>query len=100
MIEDMMEDMVNMTDMMQDMMDIMNMTGMVDRYLMGGVSIGHDVASSLSRLGMKINAKNLGYGFVLKNPLYFSHICNSIICFKDLSHLQSLYIMIMIIYSA
>ena len=99
MMEDMMEDMVNMTDMMQDMMDMMNMMGLMDRYLMGRVSIGH-VASLLSRLGMKLLAKDLGYRFVLKNPLYFSHICNSIICFKDLSHLQSLYFMIMIIYSA
>ena len=83
MMEDMMEDMVNMTDMMQDMMDMMNMMGLMDRYLMGRVSIGH-VASLLSRLGMKLLAKDLGYRFVLKNPLYFSHICNSIICFKDL----------------
>ena len=78
MMQDMMEDMVNMTDMMQDMRDMMNMTGMMDRYLMGGVSIGH-VASSLSRLGMKLLSNNLGYLFVLKNPLFFSHICNSIL---------------------
>ena len=65
MMQDMMditEDMVNMTDMMQDMMqdmrDMMNITGMMDRYLMGGVSIGH-VASSLSRLGMKLLSNNL-----------------------------------------
>ena len=41
MMEDMMEDTVNMTDMMQDMMNMMNMTEMMDRYLVGGVSIGH-----------------------------------------------------------